>query len=541
MFRSPYFQSKTWHLLGWSVFNLILIGYILRDFPIQRGLWFFLGIGLAATIVITDAIVSDEVTQFQFVSTSCLVLLLGFVLRWTMYDRIAVVTGDHWAFLSFATQTVSNGVTPQGMGTYSSAPFLILNYAINHLLTGIDLINIKLTTIVTASLLPLLVGSVLYAATYEKRFFILGIELSAPFVLFTRGAALVEGEFLVLLWFCSILLLIGRLLQRDSWRLRLLLLILLGLSPLVHPFYALVFLLIVGGIMILSEFFQGRGWSKLSTNRSLASVILAAGVVILFFVFFTSILKKAVLIGTTFDISGSVTSIVTNIFSPTGSVGRSIGANDGGGSGTGVIIKFLQVFLVMGLAGYGGLHALFKREKIHEMLLFMSIPIFSLGAFATLLSFKSNVGFRVYYFIGFAGILLASIGVVSQFDSEYDLSRVVDVSHTGARYFIIALLIVYTMIFWTLGPISILGNNVDPRLGGERAALTTQEFEELRHLDRRAPAGPYEDSRPITRNYIHKPSIGTLERSRIVNAAQCSKVYSNKVWAGGSIIACDNR
>lgn len=530
------FRWKGLHAVGWGLLALIVLNYVRSGFPLQRGELFFLGITIVWTIIALDVLVTRQFELSQLLSGGGLVLLVSFVLRYTTYDDIAIVTGDHQAFLSFVNELTSTGSIGT-WGTYTVSPLLPIELGFWKLVLGIGVIDVRLVSVTVASLLPFLLAAAIYSATGNARVEMFTLLLSTPFVLFIRGAALAETEFLVLLWFALLLLLLLRSMLAADVRIYGLLLLVAGSAIFLHPFYAFVFATVIVGSATIRTVAVQR--SNEPINVSLYILGITTGVLVAHQSLLTVQGFFAVSVITEFDfLEGG--NLLHQILSPSGGLANSIQiASSSGDAWYSHIpyVRFLQVFMIVPLAAIGWFGLVIRRRTSDMALVFISTAMVLLALAGTVLVLNSNLGYRTYYFAGIAGVMTTALamGRVRDFVGSIMSDREShEESYVPAFRLLVNVLLVAALVSMSIytisGPTSPVGNNVDPILGGDRFAITMNEFDSRSGLVERLP--------DVSNRYLSEFSENDIDvwYSPSNNSITCKD--TNRMWDGQVIVAC---
>jgi|GEM_PF-5484527 len=519
---------KLYHAIGWGLLAAVVTSHALAGFPMGRGLGFFVGIALVLGVVGFDVVRTRTFDPIQVASALGAMVLAGFVVRFTTYDDIALVTGDHQAFLSFVNDLIATG-SILSWGTYTDSPFVVIELSSWKVVLGVAVLDVRLVSLTTVSLLPLLLATALYAPTGNTRAGLFATLLATPFVLFTRGAALAETEFLVLLWFALMLLLLLRSMRSAGVRSYALLLGVAGTSTLLHPFYAFVFAAVIAGTAVLRIVATRRPFDR--TNAVLVAMGLVAGILVTVRALLTVQAVFAVSIVTGLDLLRGG-NLLQQILSPSGGLAQSIQIAEPTGDtwySRLPYARYLQVFMVLPTAAVGWVGLALRRRATDRAVLVVAMSIVLLALVGTLLVVESNLGYRTYYFAGTAAVLVTALAFGRLRDGVGSVGR----GGTALRVVAAALLaamVAYLFVFALVGPTSPVGNNVDAVLGGGRGAVTVEEFESRAALIERVPEV----------SDVFLPEFEEANMDVIVAPRESSQTCedANRVWDSGVIAAC---
>lgn len=488
--------------LSAAVLACVSVAHIVAGISADRPWFLFAGVGTSLTLLLIVVYIPGSINRRTLTGITTVGLLNALFLRLSGFYIVAISGIDHgrWV-MRVQRQIQAGGIIGNDM--YASAPFYLLELGISQLILGLDPFQTRFVTILIATLLPVAIGLFTYRITENCCVSLTAFLLAVPHMLFLRTSALLEAESMAILWSVITLYVLVKYIQTDDRRFYGLFVAFAVLAVFLHFLYATVIFGIAVGTQVLlyvSRKTPGLG-SPLERHhvRRLSVANLVAGVFIPLWILLSTyggVARDTLRSGfdrsressgteptntkstpssekptpsseTTSSSSDSLFDLV-DVFIPSSStVGRSIGA------GTwstlfDLLGAFTPLLALLGLGGVGGVITLRRRRGFDIVLLSGGITIATAAIVGVTVRLKFDLGFRLYYFLAVFLVMFAAIGIAQLMRFDGRAKRALRVS-------VVLLFVSYAV----LGPMSPLGNNVDPRFGGTPWHITQTEQDQL--------------------------------------------------------------
>lgn len=504
-----------------------------------RPVYVFAGVAVALTLLL---VVSEGFQQLDRVEIGLavgLALLASAILRVSTYASVAVSGFDHGHWLSRVQGILAaGGIVKSDM--YADAPFYLLELAIGQLVLGVDPFGTKFVTIAIGTMFPVVLA-VFTREILGRQAALVAFLVAAPQMLFLRTSALLEAESLALPWAILCLYLLTRYLKTGDKRLLALLLVLVPLSVLLHFLYsAVIFGVAAGTIVLLYALRKVPGIPSPLDRRQLKpllGILVFGGLFIPAWILTSQYAAVAMdTLRSIFDSSSTSSQTTTSqsqsqtttsqsqtttsqsqtttsqsqsqtttqsagsqpagesggaesgseliqtlleLFGsviPEGDVvARSIGVG-GSESAFSLLLAFSPLLIFLALSGIGGLLLLKRRKEFDVLLLSAIATIGGASVLAVFVGLRFNLGYRLYYFL--AALLVPAAALALR-------NLTAQQRNTVLRGAVIACFLVFAFV----GPMSPLGNNVDPHFGGNSWRLSETEYNQLQTLNDQLDTG----------------------------------------------------
>lgn len=521
MSRSRHISARLPVIIAALLLATTAIAYALDGRPVPRPPYVFVGVAATlATLLWTT--LRDDHSTYDRVAVGAVALLCGAFLRASPFVETITSGIDHgrWV-MRVQSFLAAGGVT--GSDMYAAAPIYILELAVGQLLLGLGPFGTRFVTIAIASLFPLVIALFGLRTTGSPRVALAALLVAVPQFLLLRTSTLLEAESLAVGWFVLALYLLAKYVETADVRFFGLLLAFTVSAVLLHFLYAVVIFGAVLGtgvlLYVVRRFDPDMPTLSRDQARKLAVGNVVAGLLIPIWIL-SSQYRGAALdtlrsfvddpdTGATTESERTTTSDVTTPATSDGSNGSALPATPGqessapapnGGSG-GIVrsfVDFLTTFVpssgtvgrsvgasgasslvvllgavlplgaFAGMAGIGGLATLRRRRASELLLLCATATVVGAAGVFVVANLEFNLGYRLYYFVAILLTVFAAIGLV-RLGSHADRGR------TALRVGAILLFLTYAAV----GPMSPLGNNVDPRFGGTDWRLSESEYEQI--------------------------------------------------------------
>ncbi|WP_277542860.1 hypothetical protein [Haloarcula laminariae] len=156
-----------------------------------------------------------------------------------------------------------------------------------------------------------------------------------------------------------------------------------------------------------------------------------------------------------------------------GTVARSVGT---AGSSGETLLALFPVVLFIGGGGLGSLVSTVRHRAYDLFLLVTLSTVTIMSVVSVFIDIEFQLGYRLYYFVGALLVVSMAIGIRRS-------------SVTSRSIFVMIILVSIFLPYAALGPMTPLGNNVDPEFGGTDWRFSENEFNQLRSLDERFAQG----------------------------------------------------
>lgn len=516
---------------------------------------------MGATTTILFLHVRGQGDKLSAVETALICLGLyatAFFLRWSMWARTVTAGSDMVAHFSRrAGHIVRTGYVATDLGMYTHAPLVHIWIAMNQAVTGLPLFDVRFANVILSSGIPLLVGLVGYAIS-DRTTGLYAAILTVPFPLVMRIGAMFDSESLALPWFALLLFVLFRSISTRQLEYRLLAVALAVLATYLHFLYPFIMIGTALGALVFGELVKRTKSRRVlsSTELYLPTLGLFAGAIFIFYrmlltekgqvMFFSFVIQSS-----GFDLPDSL----VGFFLPTGGAVSRATSTGGGSSGLPEIINTslnyfpLIIFLILGTIG--GMYTIYRvvqrnRRERYSILLLTSVVV-SVVTLVALVAFSSRqtfrLAFRFYYFIGIVGLIHCAVAL-RHVVSFHAVKHIVNSEWAGVT--VETVLAIIILGFAVTGPMSTLGNTVDPQFGGQGLAFTETNRYEFQQMDRYTNGSDRVEL--VGAEEIEMPNDGG---PFVPNANQTDReIYisplsqscdGDKIWAGYEYALCQSR
>lgn len=459
-----------------TAFTAIVVGltataFVALDAPYPRPWFVFVGCAIALAVLVLGV---GRYARRGLLACGYVALLAGLLLRFSAFSRVRYSGFDHGRWLRYVQRFLDAGAVV-GSDMYSSSPLYILHLAVGHGVIGGEIHAGRFYTVLTASVLPLMIGLLAYRLTDDVEIGYVGGVLGMAGPLFLRTSTLIESEALAVTWFTLGIYLYLRSIRTRSRRFYALFLVVCGTAVVLHFFYGVIvfltLLLSYTGLALARRVGVPLGSSKPPVHLWFG--ILAVGVTTVSWILWSQYAHAGAVTlasATSISVSGDLVSL----FLPTtGAAGAGTGIAGDRGPITTVLV--LLPLLGLGLLSLLGFVYLLVEWFWND---FGAIGIVSVGALAvgfTIATPDYNLAFRTYYFVSVFLLVLAGVAIVRQSWAPTG----------GYRSLLTVAVVGLVAVYVLLAPVSPIANNTDPRFGGDQWAVTETGDEQLTLLDER--------------------------------------------------------
>jgi len=461
-----YCMLKSWKFYV-SITSLLITGalitYGVSGSPIPRPWYIFVISGVCAGLLFVLGMQFDRRVGKRKKS-ALLICLFGFfwLLHWTPFARPLFTIGDYQSFLLGVHSIRTTGhVTLDGV--YKFTPYIVLYPAIGQILADIPLLKAKLLTIPLSFLLPLFMFLFVREAYSESAGWSAAI-LSSSFVLFLRTSVLVEPPVITLPLFVLSVYLLEKTRSTGDRRFLFVLVAFLAVNSWIHLYYALITALITLGLAVFVVF-EGRLFRG-QPSRPIHIALL--GVLILVVVRTQPVWIIMLSGAKTFSPVQFFTNPIEYILPQSGAVNRTTSTTSNHSSiAGGPILNYFQLLLLIPAAILGGIRALSQRARL---LLGFGFVCGATG-FLVIARNTPQAKYRIYFLIGLVLVIFSSILASYVF-------RKLSPIQSRPKYVLTGVLFLVVFTYGSLGPVSGLGNDVDPRFGGKSIVVLPSDYEQ---------------------------------------------------------------
>ena len=510
--------------------GLTAVAFTLDGSPTPRPWYLFAGVAAAFTLLAVGVAVWDDGSALTLGAGAYVTLLGGFFLRASPFVRVVSSGYDYGRWLGYAERFVETGALRIESDMYSASPLYILDVVVGNWIVGGPMYSARFFTVAIASALPLFVGVLAYRVTNRPLVGYLAVVLGTAAPLFFRTSVLLESESLALCWFVLGTYLFVRCFEIADRRYQALFLVVAGTAVIVHFFYGVVLLATVAGTLAVWHVLAGSEGVRLPRAVHSFRLDLSVGavsVVTTGWILWSTYAHTAVL---TFQ-SGTTIRGLSNplaLFIPSsGSTGASIGAvaSDtaastgaaGGPSAASLTVQLYPVLLVLALACAGAAYAYRELPRSHVGLIVVGV-VGVLSVVATVVGLDYDLGFRMYYFAIIFALPFAAVGLGVALRADH-------AKIGGRQPVVVAAAVVLVFSYALIAPVTPIGNNVDPKLGGNSWKMTTTERDQLTQLGVRFDDDVYVDNRlPQTHEYFlpgGPPPEEDIDRPLYITSSDC--------------------
>lgn len=453
-----------------TVVGATATAFVVLDAPIPRPWFVFGGCALALAVLILGI---GRYPPGGLLPCGYVALLAGLLLRFSAFSRVRYSGFDHGRWLRYVQRFLEAGGVV-GTDMYSASPLYILHLIVGHGIIGGELHAGRFYTILTACVLPLMIGTLAYRLTDDVEIGYVAGVLGMAGPLFLRTSTLIESEALAVTWFTLAIYLYLRSIRTRSRRFYALFLAVCGTAVVLHFFYGvIVFLTLLFSYGCLTVARRlGVPLGLPDPPVALWFGIIAVGVTTTSWILWSSYAHAGAVTlasATSLSVSGDLVSL----FLPTtGAAGAGTGTAGSGPVTTGLTLLPLLGLGLLSLLGFVYL----LREWFWDD--FGVIGIVSVGFLAVGFAIATpdyNLSFRTYYFVSVFLLVFAAVAIVRE--SWFPAG--------GYRSLLTLVVIALVAVYVLLAPVSPIANNTDPRFGGNPWAVTETDDEQLTLLDER--------------------------------------------------------
>lgn len=451
---------------------ITLFVYVGTGLPWPRPWYLFIVMAaLTSTLPLHAAWIGDGHQISTWFSMTGL-FMISWILRWTPLARPMNTFGDHEGFLRSMIAIAETGSIPAG-GVYEFTPFIFELPQLWRFVTGSSLYETPVPTSIISAFLPIAIFLFLREAKDAKTGWF-GAVLSVPLGLFLRSSVLVETPSIALTWLMFCFYLLARVDDRFEKRLVVLLITFVLVSTWIHPYYSLVTAILISGVLLF-RILERRLTGNSRRSLPLAGVLAAAILVI-----FRSqtVWGLAVDGALSFSPGSLLQDPIATLYPTGGAIGQSLGQTSGSGATDErlgplplSVVNLYQLALLGSAAVIGGLYSLYAKER------FLAYSGFLTAGFPFLLLLRDtkHAKFRAYYIIGVAMVIFAAL-LMRYFWRKRN--RIAPFLRNALV--LVAVILIFSYMF--LGPVSAVGNDMDPRIGGTSSTLLPSDHEQLSAL-----------------------------------------------------------
>jgi hypothetical protein len=294
-----------------------------------------------------------------------------------------------------------------------------------------------------------------------------------------------------------------------------------------HFFYGIVIISTFAGVCVLHYFIRQIGAEKrvqADINTVWIGVLAALVLAPTWILWSTYAGTAGVTLASAFSLPAY--SSIPQIFIPSsGSVAQGSGSGGSGGSGSliNTLGKFYPVIIVLGIGGLGGLYAIFRSCKRYYVLILLAVTIGGATMVTIFVGLEYNLGYRMYYFVAIFAVLSAALA----------MDRICEVESAFQRTILVIGVSIIICSYAATAPITSLGNNVDPRFGGESWRITETNQMELEAIEHWTQAG---DTVPIRIKQVHGYFAPQINGEDIYISEECG--LNPKVGETGRFVVC---
>lgn len=484
--------------------GLTAVAFTLDGSPTPRPWYLF--VATAAVFTLLAVGIAAERSRSTLLAGAYVAVLCGFFLRASPFVRVVSSGLDYGRWLSYAERFLETGSLGTG-DMYAASPLYVLDVVVGNWVVGGPMYAARFYTVTVSALLPLLVGLLAHRLTGRAEAGYLSVILSASGALFFRTSALLESESLALCWFVLGVYLFVRALETPDRRYLGAFLFVAATMVMVHFFYGVVLCATVAGTLVLWYLVHRTDLVRLPRiphGFRLNLAVAAVGVATTSWILWSVYAHTAVATLESATTVQSSASPFAFLIPSSGVTGESIGAVEGaaasGGDAGGesslassLLVRLYPVVILSAVAAVGALFAYRDSVRGHVALVVAAV-VGAMTVVATFVGLDYDLGFRMYYFGVVFAIVFASLALAVGLRSE---------RWRDARPVVVAAMVVFVFSYALVSPVTPIGNNIDPKLGGSSWTLTDTEHEQLRQLQLRFErGGPIESALSQTHDYF---------------------------------------
>lgn len=437
--------------------------------------WFLFAVVALPGIAIVIAVLSEELSPRKTIQYAIPGLYTALLVRIGPFLVVPYSGTDHVGLYSLIRQTLVSGVYPTNGDLYQYATHYPIGSTVIGAVSGLHPPSLRFVSLIVAATFPWLLAALIYKTGEGGRAAILAGILGSYFPLLLRTSALVEAEYMALLYFLVVLYLLVLVLRAPTRRNMFLLMFMLATSVLVHFFYSLAIL----GIITVSFVIHAILTSQSRVNLRIVGALLVSGVIILTRILWSEYAGTSVVmaVGPAAAAASGSGSLLASFIPMSGAAAAGAGTA-GDQSLLMVVLKFAPIFLPLLLAAIGGLSMLRRKRSGPIVAVGFGVIVATIGL--TIVSGPSGKQFRAYYFVGLLATGFGGIGASVLYDRG---------GWPAVQKVVAVVLVVLFSTTAVVGPAAPLGNDVDPQFGGTSFAfpqdpVSISLVEEYRDLSR---------------------------------------------------------
>ncbi|WP_154020026.1 hypothetical protein [Halococcus sediminicola] len=437
--------------------------------------WLMFGVVALPGIVTVIAALSEQLSPRKTMQYAISGLYTALLVRIGPFLVIPYSGIDQVSLYEIVRKTLASGKYAAPGGLYQSATQYPIGSTVIAAVSGLHPPSLRFASLIVAATFPWLLAALVYKAGEGGRSAIFAGVLGSYFPLLVRTSALIEAEYMSLLYFLVVLYLLVLVLRAPTRRNVFLLMFMLATSVLVHFFYSLAIVGIITISFVVHTVLSGQK----RVNLRIVGALLVGGTVILTRILWSGYAETTVgmAVGSTVAAAKSSGGLLASFIPMSGTAAS--GAGTGGGQSLiMVVLKFVPLIVPLLLAAIGGLSMLRRKRSDPIVSVGIGVVVATIGL--AVASGPSGKQFRAYYFVGLLTIGFGGIGA----------SVLCNLGRWSAVRNIVAVgLIILFSVTAVIGPAAPMGNDVDPQFGGTSFAIpqdpaTINLIEEFRFLSR---------------------------------------------------------
>lgn len=482
--------------------------------------WYYFALLGTSTVFVTLLLFVSQ-TDREIILCLLSVIIIGVCLRISGYLVVISSGLDYGRWIARAALFISEGAI-SGNDMYAASPLYLLELTISKQILGISVFSTRFITILASSGILLFVYSLTRLATNSAKVGVLSsiLILSQPFYL--RTASLLESESLAIPLFALTVLLFLKLESSSDTRFLCIYGLILFSIISLHFFYATITILVLSLSHILLAGYKHLTNDDLrDLNQSGFLITLGALVALPVWMLWSVYAHTAVITLVSVLSIPEPTSLISIFLPSGGEVGASTVDSSSTGSPINTILKLMPVVLLFASAGLGGVFTLVNRKLATVGLLVLSTLLVLLTFGALVAGFDYNLEYRLYYFLGLLACSFSAIIMYAAIENT--------TNHIGP---VICILLI--LIMSLLGPVSPLGNNVDPMLGGSSWAITESDYTQLESMNKWSGEGESATVRIPQYHSFFAPSVDSND----VYLGESCVGRSSKLGTTGTYTIC---
>jgi len=511
---------KFLHTTSWLIVGSVAILTLVVEPVFPRPLYLFFGISIGFILMTASILFYQTESQSQIVSTLAFVAISGTILRVAGMTQVVLGSGDQRQLLSQAQIIVNSGAIDL-WGHYETAPLYILLMAFHSLISDVGKFDASMVVTIASAFIPLLVAALAYITSRSLKTSMLSAVLTGVYALYLRSGILAEADGVAVIWFLSVSIMLMIFLRNKGIREEWLLVSMTVSSIFVHLLYSsIISSIVIGSLLLHSILYMTLDRldksEQYSWKRSTYILVpLIIGVAIPSRVLYSEQGYRTLFIFHTLFEIPDASSLLKLIIPTSGAAAEGVGSS--GDTSTGLLgslignrslaLTLYHVGAVVLFAAIGAALTLLKSWR--DNITFYAYTTVILGATTTavVLQFDYNLSYRFYYFASIPLLVFASISIL----------------RISGRNKLVAMVILLLLSgSFMVGPLVPLGNDLDPRFGGESFAVTSSEYSQEQSIHF------YMDRFPEKTSMIDSQG----------RSATCSPANESLIWDSGTYFVC---